>query len=141
MELVLAHVTGATQHEHGLSAATGSNCSGSFQTVADSGHAGEEVYLELIASYTNSNGITATDVLELRPRLREAEHWTEQSGLQTEATTDTGGGLNAAFINSGDWLMFRDMNLINVEAINIRVASALQGGTIEARVGLSLIHI
>ena len=133
VELVFGHVTGPTEHEHGLIAGRG--CSGSFETVEDSGHDGEDVFLALIASYTNSDDITANGVAELRPRFREAEHWTEQSGVETEATLDIDGGLSAAFINNGDWLMFRDMNLVNVDEINVRVASATQGGTIQARIG------
>jgi len=132
VELVLSHIS-ETPHVHGLSATTG--CSGSFNTAEDSGHAGEQVFLEIVARYTNSDGITSTDNLELQPRRREGEHWTEQNGVVAEETTDTGGGFSAAFINNGDWLMFRDMNLINVDDISLRVASATQGGTIEARVG------
>jgi len=139
VELALAHVTGATVHEHGLDAGTG--CSGSFNTAVDGGHEDAEVFLVLIASYTNSDGITANGTLELRPRLREAEHWTEANGLIPEATTDIGGGLNEAFINSGDWLMFRDMNLVNVDEIDIRVASNTRGGTIEARIGSISGHV
>lgn len=133
VELALGHVTGATVHEHGLDASNG--CSGSFETAPEGGHDGADIFLMLIASYTNSEGIPASSTLELRPRLREAEHWTQASGVKTESTTDIDGGDNVAFINSGDWLMFRDMNLVNVDEIDIRVASNTSGGTIEARIG------
>jgi len=133
VELALSHVTGATEHAHGLIAATG--CSGSFDTGTISGHDGDEIFLGVIASYTNSDGITAKEELELQPRLREAEHWTMQSGVQAEPATDIGGGFSAAYINSGDWVMFRDMNLVNVNEIDVRVSSATPGGTIQARIG------
>lgn len=74
-------------------------------------------------------------MLEVRPRFREAEHWTDHNGIVVETTTDAGGGVSAAFINSGDWLMYRDLNLTNVNDISIRVASNTQGGTIQARTG------
>jgi len=133
VELVLGHVTGSTEHEHGIVADAG--CSGSFDTGAVSGHDGESIFLGVTASYTNSDGITANDDAELWPRFREAEHWTEQSGVVAEETTDIGGGFSAAYIENGDWLMFRDTNLINVNQIDMRVASETLGGTIEARIG------
>jgi len=133
VELVLGHVASGNDHEHGLDVSTG--CSGSFDTIADGGHDDEQIFLILSASYTNSHGITANGAVELRPRMREAEHWTQANGLVPEATTDIGGGLSAAFINSGDWLMFRDINFVNVDEIDIRVSSATAGGTIEARIG------
>ena len=139
VELSLGHVTGATMHEHGLAVSTG--CSGSFETLPEGGHDDADVYLVLNASYTNSDGIPGNDSIELRPRLREAEHWTETNGVIAEVTTDIGGGHSAAFINNGDWLMFRDMNLINVDEIHIRVASATAGGTIEAHIGGVFGHV
>ncbi|CAM3042872.1 glycoside hydrolase family 3 N-terminal domain-containing protein [Paenibacillus sediminis] len=36
----------------------------------------------------------------------EAENYTNQSGLQTESTSDTGGGLNVGYADKGDWLEY-----------------------------------
>ena len=133
VELLLAHVTGTTEHDHGIDSATG--CSGSFVTTLDAGHSQADVYLKVLASYTNSEGVTGQQVISLQPRFREAEHWTAQSGVIAEATTDIGGGNSAAFINHGDWTSYRDINLGGVDHILVRVASDTQGGTIEARIG------
>ena len=61
----------------------------------------------------------------------EAENYAAQSGIQTEATSDTGGGLNIGYINSGDYVEYQ----INVPAagtykMQLRVASGTAGGAI-----------
>ena len=40
------------------------------------------------------------------PGKIEAENFTSQSGIQTEETGDTGGGLNVGWIDDGDWLEY-----------------------------------
>ena len=40
------------------------------------------------------------------PGLIEAEDYTDMSGIQIETTTDTGGGSNVGYIDTGDWLEF-----------------------------------
>jgi hypothetical protein len=61
----------------------------------------------------------------------EAESFTTQSGIQTENTSDTGGGLNIGYIESGDYTEYS----VNVPTagnykVDFRVASATSGGTI-----------
>lgn len=58
------------------------------------------------------------------PAKIQAENYSDMSGIQTQTTTDTGGGKNVSGINSGDWM---DYN-INVPStgeytIKYRVAS------------------
>lgn len=36
----------------------------------------------------------------------EAESWIAMAGVQTESTTDAGGGLNVGWIDAGDWLAY-----------------------------------
>ena len=40
------------------------------------------------------------------PGLVEAENYTDMSGIQIETTTDTGGGSNIGYIDSGDWVEY-----------------------------------
>ena len=40
------------------------------------------------------------------PGLLEAEDYTDMSGIQIETTTDTGGGSNVGYVDTGDWLEF-----------------------------------
>jgi hypothetical protein len=54
----------------------------------------------------------------------EAENYTSMSGVQTENTTDIGGGQNVGYIDTGDWM---DYNVSIASAgsypVNVRVAS------------------
>lgn len=64
----------------------------------------------------------------------QAEDYSFMSGIQTEATSDTGGGLNVGWIDAGDWLSFVDTP-VNIPAsgtyeIAYRVASASSGGSL-----------
>ncbi|UOQ53102.1 carbohydrate-binding protein [Hymenobacter cellulosivorans] len=68
------------------------------------------------------------------PGRIEAESSSAQSGTQTETTTDTGGGLNVAWYETGDWLDYS----VNVAAagsytVGFRVASAYGGATLQLR--------
>lgn len=69
---------------------------------------------------------TSTDQIFL-----EAENYTYMSGVQTESTNDTGGGLNVGYIDAGDWLAYHDINIPTSGnyKIEFRVA-ALDGGSL-----------
>lgn len=41
----------------------------------------------------------------------QAESYAAQSGVASEATGDTGGGQNAAFLANGDWMRFDSVDL------------------------------
>ena len=53
--------------------------------------------------------------------------------MQTETTTDAGGGQNIGFIEHGDYVSYERVNLEELTGIRFRVASGGAGGTIEAR--------
>ncbi|WP_010181188.1 carbohydrate-binding protein [Aquimarina agarilytica] len=68
------------------------------------------------------------------PGVIEAESFTKQAGVQTEPTSDTGGGLNLGFINNNDFVEY----VVNVKksgtySFDFRVASGSVGGTIRIR--------
>ena len=63
----------------------------------------------------------------------EAEDYDAQNGIQTQGTTDVGGGQNVGWINNGDWLLFEDINLSEISNMNARVASQSASGIIEVR--------
>jgi hypothetical protein len=54
------------------------------------------------------------------------------SGIQTEATTDTGGGLNVGYADTGDWMAYYNINFPTTGSylIEYRVASAVTGARI-----------
>jgi hypothetical protein len=61
----------------------------------------------------------------------EAESFTTQSGVQTENTTDNGGGLNIGFIESGDYTQYAvNVPVAGSYKVEFRVASGASGGTI-----------
>ncbi|ACE83197.1 glucan endo-1,3-beta-glucanase, putative, glu81A [Cellvibrio japonicus Ueda107] len=57
--------------------------------------------------------------------LVQAEAFTAMSGVQTEATTDTGGGQNVSYIDTGDWMAYADITIPATGSYRIeyRVAS------------------
>ncbi len=71
--------------------------------------------------------------LEFSERVHiEAEHFNEMKGVQTESTSDIGGGLNVGWLETGDWMIFNtplQPSGNNKYSISYRVAS-LNGGTL-----------
>lgn len=64
----------------------------------------------------------------------EAEDFSGQSGIQTEACTDTNGGNNIGFIENGDWIKINALDFDQgISSFDVRVASATSGGKIEIR--------
>ncbi len=73
--------------------------------------------------------------------LIQAEDYSAMSGIQTEATTDNGGGLNVGYTDTGDWMAYYNINFPTSGSyiIEYRVASAtgaklssdLNGGAIQ----------
>lgn len=62
----------------------------------------------------------------------QAESYTYMAGVQTEATTDTGGGLNVGYIDAGDWMAY-DITIPTAGQYRItyRVASPNAGTTLK----------
>jgi beta-glucosidase len=68
--------------------------------------------------------------------VTQAESFTSQSGTQTEATTDTGGGQDVGYIAPGDWLAYGNVDFGSPGAVSVttRLASAATGtGTVQYR--------
>ncbi|VXB98832.1 Carbohydrate-binding protein [Flavobacterium sp. 9AF] len=66
--------------------------------------------------------------------LIQAEDYSAMNGIQTEATTDTGGGLNVGYADTGDWMAYNSINFPTTGAylIEYRVASAVNGAVISS---------
>jgi beta-glucosidase len=66
------------------------------------------------------------------PGKVEAEDYSEMNGIQTENTTDIGGGLNVGWIDDNDWLEYNcEIQYTGLFSVNFRVASESQGGIIK----------
>ncbi|PWB27953.1 beta-1,3-glucanase family protein [Flavobacterium sp. HTF] len=66
--------------------------------------------------------------------LIQAEDYTAMSGIQVEATTDTGGGSNVGYTETGDWMAYNSINFPTTGSylIEYRVASAVTGGKLSS---------
>lgn len=69
----------------------------------------------------------------------EAEAYDAHSGVQTQATSDVGGGLNLGHIDDGDWCRYDNIPLDGATTFKFRVArpSGRTDGRIEVRLGSS----
>ncbi len=64
----------------------------------------------------------------------KATSYDAMNGVQTEPTSDVGGGQNVGWIDNGDWLLFEDVDFgSGASSVDARVASDHAGGTIEFR--------
>ncbi|WP_427874234.1 carbohydrate-binding protein [Flavobacterium sp. MMS24-S5] len=73
----------------------------------------------------------------------QAENYNTMSGVQTEATTDTGGGLNVGYCDTGDWMAYYNINFPTSGAyvIEYRVASAVTGGRLSSDLNAGTIQL
>ena len=75
-------------------------------------------------SCSRSSSRPSTSLRRARPRMAAAS---ATRASTTEATTDVGGGLSAAFIEDGDWISFNPYNLEDLSKVTFRVASGGRG--------------
>ncbi|MBA2325638.1 MAG: ThuA domain-containing protein, partial [Actinobacteria bacterium] len=134
----MSFLLGHDAHGHPLQSTTG--CEGTIQTEADDGHgASANLFGLLEATYTDQgapgvNPLTGRAQVLLQPKRKQAEYFTQNQGVQLEGTTDEGGGQNIGFIENGDYISFKPMNLLNIDSLVYRAASGGGGGTIEVHV-------
>jgi hypothetical protein len=79
--------------------------------------------------------VLAAGSAEAATTVVQAEAYTAQSGVQLEATADTGGGQNAAYLADGDWMRYDGVDLGATGALTVsaRIASATGSGSVELR--------
>ncbi|MEA9414022.1 glycosyl hydrolase family 18 protein [Flavobacterium sp. PL02] len=75
--------------------------------------------------------------------LIQAENYSSMNGVQTEATTDTGGGLNVGYADTGDWMAYSNINFPTSGSyvIEYRVASAVNGARISSDLNAGTIQL
>ncbi|MDF2454756.1 MAG: glycoside hydrolase family 16 [Cytophagaceae bacterium] len=61
-------------------------------------------------------------------RTIQAESYSEMSGVQVEGTTDTGGGQNVGYIESGDWMTYKNINFPSSGTYKVEYRVAGNGG-------------
>jgi len=75
-------------------------------------------------------------IANLNPFLQtEAETIAWESGVQTEVTTDTGGGMDVTSINNGDYIKVKSVDFgAGATSFDARVAASASGGSIELHI-------
>jgi len=89
-------------------------------------------------SHTDELGNVNTLPIQVKVTNRDpyvrnkAADYNEQSGVQTEACSDTDGGKNIGYIQPGDWIRFNHVDFSKgASSFEARVSSATHGGYIE----------
>ncbi len=134
---VLGHDT------HGHAEATTTGCSGVLPTLAEDVSHGGNVFGVVSASYTDLGGaggvpaLTTVDQHQIRQKRQEVEFAVNQSGTNTAASADEGGGLQRGGLGNGDWIQLNGpFNLVNINSITFRTS----GGSGAAGTGLVELH-
>jgi hypothetical protein len=75
--------------------------------------------------------------------LIQAENYNNMAGIQTEACTDEGGGLNVGYIDATDWMAYYNINfpVTGTYKVEYRVASLSGGGTVSCDLNAGAIQL
>jgi hypothetical protein len=95
---------------------------------------GGNVFGVISATYTDHGGpggvpsLTTTDQNQIRQKRQEVEFVVNQSGTNTAASTDQGGGQQRGGLSNGDWLQLNGpFNLLNISDIAFRTSGGANG--------------
>ncbi|UYQ65559.1 ThuA domain-containing protein [Streptomyces peucetius] len=138
-KVTVNYILGHDSHGHPITSAKG--CEGVIKTSADGGHdPNANIFGVLDAEYTDGGGggqaaLTSHDQAKLQPRHRQAEHFDDQSGINTFDKAAAHGGKTVGDIHNGDWISFDTYNLAGSKKLTARVSSGGSGGILEVRSG------
>ena len=128
---------GHDDHSHPLEQFN--TCEGVFETEEGHGSDGDRVFYLVEASYADqgfdgAGTLTTRTLHRLQTRRIQSEHFSENNGVLLENTGDAlGGRQNIGFIDHGDHVSYETINLLNINHVTFRAASAGWGGRIEIR--------
>ena len=132
------HDEGGNAHVHPGVSQTG--CSGTIEAPAESGHEkSANIALVLTAAYTDSGGAPGSHPLEgattrrLTPKQIQAEHYTAQTGTQSNTVANAEGGRTVGYADQNEWIYFEPISLTGIDALTIRYAAGVDGGIVEVR--------
>jgi len=102
--------------------ATGTR-TGSVTVTSNATNSPTTISLSGTGASSSSGNIDATSTIQ-------AESFSSQSGVQTETTTDTGGGQDVGWIANGDWISFNnvDFGSTGLNEFSARIASGAAAG-------------
>lgn len=79
--------------------------------------------------FTAGSGITPIKI--------ESENYSSMSGIATETTTDTGGGLNVGWIDAGDWMDY-SVNILTSGSYKVGIRVGVGNGSSTNKIDLKL---
>ncbi|MGA7857243.1 MAG: carbohydrate-binding protein [Terracidiphilus sp.] len=83
------------------------------------------------ATFTWSGAQSGTPSISATAQL-QGSSYNNESGLETETTSDTGGGYDLGYVTKGAWAVYKNVDFgSSVSGVSVRVASAGNGGTVE----------
>ncbi|MFD2793073.1 PKD domain-containing protein [Promicromonospora vindobonensis] len=128
---------GHDTHAHPLDNYTG--CSGSvFLDPADHG-VGQNVYGVLGAGYQDLGAegvpeLTGQERIRLQVRDKEAEFFSDSSGVTVVDDSAARGGRLVSDVDHGDWIAFEPVDLTGITGLTIGAVPGAAGATLEVRV-------
>ncbi|MBA2945649.1 PKD domain-containing protein [Streptomyces himalayensis] len=130
---------GHNEHAHGDQSFTG--CSGTVTIPAAWEPDTQSSFYVVSASYTDDGGadgtpsLTGSDAAVLQPRIKQAEHFSHQSGVKVvEASDPKGGGIRAiGELEDGDHVSYKPVDLTGIDRLDLRIAAGSLGGKAEVR--------
>ncbi|WP_152189228.1 ThuA domain-containing protein [Georgenia satyanarayanai] len=137
-DIIVQPALGHDAHSHPAEPFRGRT--GTVATSLGGGHSDDmNVFYVLDARYTDSGGdgvpaLTGQDTSLLFGKIREAEFYAESDGVTAAASRDVEGHGTSISGQGGAWASYDPVNLINIDRLLLRVASAT-GGEIELRRG------
>lgn len=90
----------------------------------------------LLAPFDGLDAYNRAQGVPSLPGRIQAEDFVAMSGVQTESTTDAGGGINVGWIDAGDWMEYLvDVAVSGLYQVTYRVAAQSSSGRLDFRVG------
>ncbi|MFJ6821570.1 ThuA domain-containing protein [Streptomyces niveus] len=138
-KVTVNYILGHDSHGHPITSAKG--CEGTITAPADGEHdPNADIFGVIDAEYTDGGGggqaaLTTHDQVQLQPRHRQAEHFSNQSGIKTYDKASANGGKTVGDIDNNDWISFKPYNLTGSKTLTARVSSGGSGGFLEVRTG------
>ncbi len=139
-EVVLNTAIGHDGHAHPMGEQNA--CEGTFETSAGDHGTDLNLYWVVSARYTDHGApglpsLTSEDQATLQPRRKQAQYFTEASGVTTQNASDPaeGGGQRLNNVSHGDWTAYDPVNFVGIDELRFRVRTnaGWPGGTIEVR--------
>ncbi|WP_299275596.1 ThuA domain-containing protein, partial [uncultured Georgenia sp.] len=136
-DIIVQPALGHDEHAHPAEPLSGRT--GSVTTSLGGGHSADmNVFYVLDARYQDSGGadgvpsLIGEDTTLLFAKIRQAEFYADSEGITTSPSRDVEGHGAAISGEDGAWASYDPVNLLNVDRLLLRVASAT-GGDIELR--------